>query len=296
MDWRLESGYVPTMRRVLPTALLGLSACFYPAERGRVIEARMDELAARSQALEERQRRSEESVAAMLPKIDGKIAEVSRALEGLDKAARRSDADIGVQLQKTLDDLSRLRGEVETYVYRIGELEAQLKKVSEETDRRLTELRTAEAARPAEAPRAPEQVKRPADRKEFLALADRKLEERQYEVARELYIEWLKKWPKQEGVAQAHFGLGRTYEAEDRCREALYEYGQLIQQYPRSKLAPEGLLRSAECFRKLKLTDDARLALEEIVRTYPKSEEAKAARARLSELNKKPPAKKGGGR
>lgn len=276
------------MRRLLPLALVALSGCFYPAERGRLIEARMDELVAKNQELEEKQRKSEETVAAMLPRIDAKIAEVSKALEGLDKAARRSDADISVQLQKTLEDLSNLRGEVETYVFRIGDLQAQLKKLSEDTDRKLIELKGAEEQKAAEARKKAEQLKRPTDRKEFLALADKKLEAKELEAARTLYGEWLKKWPGQEGVAQAHFGLGKTYEAEDRCREALFEYGQLIQQYPRSKLVPEGLLRSADCFRKLKMIDEAKLALEEVLKSHSKTPEAKVAKTKLAELNKKP--------
>lgn len=288
MDHAFQSGYLHAMKHLLPLTLVALCGCFYPAERGRLIEERMDELVARNEALEEKQRKSEESVAAMLPKIDAKIAEVSKALEGLDKAARRSDADIGVQLQKTLEDLSKLRGEVETYVFKIGDLETQLKKLSDDTDRKLTELQGAEAVKAAEARKQAEQLKRPADKKEFLALADARFAANDLDTARELYNEWLKKWPRQEGVAQAHFGLGKTYQAQDRCREALFEYGKLIQEYPRSKLVPEGLVRSSDCFLKLKMTDEAKLALEEVLKSHPKAPEAKVARTKLAELNKKP--------
>src|SRR4051794_14162347 len=99
-------------------ALAG-AGCFYPAERGKILESRIEELTQKNQQLSDK-------LAETAPIIDAKITEVSKALEGLDKAARRSDADIGVQLQKTLDDVAKLHGELETYAFRISELEAGL--------------------------------------------------------------------------------------------------------------------------------------------------------------------------
>ena len=44
-----------------------------------------------------------------LPKIDAKITEMTKALESLDRASRSSGADIGVRLQKTIEDLGMRR-------------------------------------------------------------------------------------------------------------------------------------------------------------------------------------------
>ena len=45
-------------------------------------------------------------------------------------------------------------------------------------------------------------------------------------------------------------------------------------------------LRSSECFKKLKLTTEAKLALDELVKQHPKSDAAKTAKTKLAELSK----------
>ncbi|OJH41067.1 tetratricopeptide repeat protein [Cystobacter ferrugineus] len=275
------------MRRLALIALpFMLSGCFYPAARGRALETRLDQLDASQAQIQAELKRTREQLDATLPLIDEKIAQVSKALDGLDKASRRSGADIGIQLQKTVEDLAQLRGQVETYVYKIGELEAALAKTTEDTDKRLLEIKGEQALKEAEARKKAEELKRPTDKKEFLALAQDKAKAGDVTLARQLYGEFIKKWPKDALVAEAHFGLGESYFAEDKCREALFEYGKLLQEHPKAASTPEAYLRSSECFQKLKMQDEARLALEELVKGYPKSDAAKTAKTRLAELDK----------
>src|SRR5215472_15393037 len=92
-------------------------ACFYPASRGK--------------ALEDKAAQQEQELATTLPKIDEKLDEVTKALESLDKVAHQSGADISVRLQKNVEDLATLRGQVEIYLFRIAELEKSLKKQEE---------------------------------------------------------------------------------------------------------------------------------------------------------------------
>ena len=275
------------MRRIALFALpLALSGCFYPANRGRQLESRLERIDTTQAQLQQELTRTREQLDATLPRIDAKIAEVSKALEGLDSASRRSGADIGIQLQKTVEDLAQLRGQVETYVYKIGELEAALTRTSEDTDKRLLALKGEEALKEAEAKKKAEELKRPTDKKDFLALAQDKAKAGDTALARQLYNEFLKKWPKDALVADAHYGLGESYFTEDKCREALFEYGKLLQEFPKAEVTPSAYLRSSECFKKLKMQEESRLALEELVKGYPKSDAAKTAKARLVELDK----------
>ncbi|HZI06776.1 MAG TPA: tetratricopeptide repeat protein, partial [Archangium sp.] len=275
------------MRRLALIALpLVLSGCFYPADRGRALETRLAKLDSTQAQLQAELTRTREQLDATLPKIDAKIAEVSTALQSLDTASRRTGADIGIQLQKTVEDLSELRGQVETYLYKIGELEGALTKTNEETEKRLLALKGEAALKEAEAKKKAEELKRPTDKKEFLALAQEKAKGGDVAVARQLYSEFLKKWPKDALASEAHFGLGETYFTEDKCREALFEYGKLLQEYPKADSTPNAYLRSSECFKKLKMQEESRLALEELVKGYPKSEAAKTAKSRLAELDK----------
>ncbi len=255
------------------------SACFYPASRGKALE---DKAALQEQELKDLQQK----LAATLPKIDEKIAEVTKALESLDRVSRRSDADIGVRLQKNVEDLAALRGQVETYLFRIAELEKAVKKQEESTDQRLAELQGSDAGKAAAARRKFDELHKPADPKLFLALADSKSKEGDYVLSRQLYDEFMKKWPRDPLIGEAHFGRGETFYAEDKCREALAEYGKVIADYAKSPSAPSAYLRSGDCFGKLKMKEEARLALEELIKNYPRSNAAKEAKARLAALNK----------
>lgn len=282
------------MRRALwATPLLFCFGCFYPADRGKALEARVDRLSADNATLQEDLKRAKEEQAAQLPKIDQKLAEVSQTLEQLDKASRRSDADIGVQVQKTVEDVAQLRGQVETYLYKINDLEQQLKTVQDNTDAKLTQMKGEQAVKDAEAKKQAEAMQRPADKNEFLKLADEKSKAKDYALARQLYNEWLKKWPKDALAGEAHYGLGVTYAEDAKCREALFEFRKVIEEFQKTKSAADAYLRSATCFAELKMGPESRLALEEVVKSYPKSDAAKTAKAKLAELDKKKPAPAG---
>ena len=263
-----------------------MSGCFYPADRGRALEARVDRLQGENEALRGELEKSQKDLKAALPRIDEKVAEVTKALESLDKASRRTDADTGVLLGKMVEDVASLRGQLETYVYQLNEMQTKLATVQEETEKRIVALQGPEAVKAAEARKKLDEVERPTDPKAFLALAVSKVKDGELVVARKLYDEFFKNWPKNALRGEAHFGMGEAWYAENKCREALFEYGKVIQEYAKTKSAPDALLRSADCFSKLKMNAEAKLALEEVVKSHPKSAAATTAKARLAELEK----------
>jgi tol-pal system protein YbgF len=253
--------------------------------RGRALETRVDTLTADNEQLKAELKDIQTKLSATIPKIDAKIAEVAKALDSLDRASRRSGADATVQLQKAIEDVAELRGQTEAYVHQINELESELKKSTNETDLRFAELQGPEAAKLAVARRKFEELNKPADKKAFLKLADEKLNAGELVLARQLYADFLKRWGKDDLAGEAHYGLGETFYQEDKCREALAEFGKVVQEYVRTKSAPNAYLHSADCFKKLKMSNESRLALEEVIRNYPKTPAAKEAKLKLAELS-----------
>ena len=267
------------MKRLTIAACLAAvfaAACFYPASRGKALE---DKAAQQEQELKD----LEQKLAATLPKIDEKIDEVTKALESLDKVSHQSGADISVRLQRNVEELAALRGQVEIYLFKISELEKSLKK----QDETVSELQGSDAGKVAAARHKFDELHKPADPKLYLALADSKSREGDYLLARQLYDDFMKRWPRDPLNGEAHFGRGETFYAEDKCREGLAEYGKVIADYPKSQSAPNAYLRSGDCFGRLKMKDEARLALEELIKNYPRSDAAKEAKARLATMNKK---------
>jgi tol-pal system protein YbgF len=264
-------------RQLLLSAFgIGLFAGCYSPEKGKMLELRVDKLTQDNDALRADLKAQQDKLSESLPRVDQKVAEVTKALEGLDQAARRSDADIGVQLQKVVEDLATLRGQVDAYSHQLDQLQAQVNAIP------------GVAARSAPAPAA--DIPRPADKKEFFALASSKQKAGEVAAARALYVDFIRKYPRDELAGDAHFQLAESYFAEDKCPEALPEYGQLVKGFPNSKSMPTALLHSADCFARLKNVEAAQAALDQVIKRYPGTDAAKKAKARLAELKK--PAKR----
>jgi TolA-binding protein len=274
-------------------ALLVLPGCIYPADRGRALETRVDRLEGENQNLRAELQKTKDE---LLPRIDEKVAEVTAALESLDRASRRSGADNAVLLQKTLEDVAALRGQLEAQLFQLAELRSTLQRLDAETEAKVLAMLGPEAAKQWEARKKLQELERPDEPKPFLELADTRARAGEAQVARRLYDEFVRRWPKHELTGEAHFGMGELWAREEKCREALFEYGKVIQDHPKSRSAPAAYLRSSDCFARLKMADESRLALEELVKAHPGSEAGKTARARLAELDKKKAPPKRGGR
>ena len=243
------------------------TGCFFPADRGRVVENRLDGLAADNVKLKA-------ELAETRGKLEDATGQLQAALDQLDRASRTTGANMGVKVDTALQDMAVLRGQIESQQFKMQELEGKL----------AAQPATNGTATPVEPKK--EELKRPDDPKDFLKLADDKVKAGETELGRKLYAEFMKKWPRDGGIGEAHFALGELFFGEQKCREGLYEFGKVIQEHPRTKSAPVAYLRSSECFKQLKMNDEARLALEELVKSHPKSDAAKTAKTKLAELRK----------
>jgi TolA-binding protein len=277
--------------RLLAALLLALAAC-YPASRGKELEARIDKLDASSQELAKQLQEERDALKQQAGDLQAKEVDLSARLDKLEKASRTSDADVGVQIQSVREDLAKLHGDVDQYQHRIDLLEQSLKQLSESTDEKLAAAKGSDALKQLQAQKEAAQLKRPTDKVEYLKLADEKAASGDAALASTLYGEWLQKWPKDPLAASAHYSLGKLDQDQNHHREALSEFGEVAKNFSKSDKAPPALLRSSESFAALGMADASRLALEALVKDYPKSQEAKIAKERL----KKPapaPKKKG---
>lgn len=280
-------------RRFALTLLLApaLAGCFYPADRGKALEMRVSKLESEKRGLEDALNKQKELLAAQVPKLDRQVDQVEKALEKLDKASRRTDADTSVELEQVKGDVSQLRGSIEQYLHKIAELEQKLAAAKESSDRAVETAAETVKAREAAARKKAEQAEHPADKRAFLDLVTARLTD-DPATGRELAFDWLKKFPKDSLAARVHYELGNSYLAEKDHRAALSEFGEIVNGFGKSDHAPNALLKSSECFAALKMTEESRLALEEILERYPRSDAARAAKTRLAVAKKPPKGKK----
>jgi tol-pal system protein YbgF len=218
-------------------------------------------------------------------KLDQKLAEVQAKIDELNKAARRSGADLSVGLTKLQEDFTRVKGDLEVEQHRMGELEKNLADLKGDTEGRFAAMKGAGALDEFEARRRASALSRPDDKAAFFALAQKEESTGDKGVARELYQSYAKKWPADPKAADASYRAGDILYGQRRFREAILAYGKVAEDYPRSDRAPDALGQLAEAMLQLDMKDDARSILGQVVEKYPKSAAAARARKRLVELS-----------
>ncbi len=272
--------------RIAFALLLVATGCWVPVEKGRQMDARIQKLeadgAATAQQLEEQRTVVRDRIA----KVDQKIVEVQRKLDELNTTAHRSGADVVANQDRMQESLTRLLGQMEEHQHQLRETDQRLLQLQSDTEARFAALKGAGALEDYEGRKRAEGLKRPADKSEFYALALAQEQAGERAVARQLYDEYVKKWPTDPRAADAWFRMGEISFGEKRYREAVLSYGKVAQDFPRSDKAPDALFRTGEAMLALDLRDDARAIFQDVAKRYPKTTAAKKANARLAEMSK----------
>jgi TolA-binding protein len=105
--------------------------------------------------------------------------------------------------------------------------------------------------------------------------------EKKYAAARTQLYNYLKLDHRGPKAPEARYYLADTFYQETKYRQAAVEFNKLRLQFPKSILAPAGMLRQALCYRNLKRQSAYRDTLTKLVRSYPHSPEAREARKLL---------------
>ncbi|MBW2368294.1 MAG: tol-pal system protein YbgF [Deltaproteobacteria bacterium] len=104
----------------------------------------------------------------------------------------------------------------------------------------------------------------------------------QFEVARDKFRQLLQKYPKSKNADNAQFWVGEIYYREKWYEKAIMEYQKVIENYPDGNKVPSSLLKQGLAFFNLDEKANARLILQEMIKKYPASPEAKIAKDKLS--------------
>lgn len=258
-------------------AVAALGGCWVPMERGRQMEARI-------QRLEVQGEEQKEQVRDRVARMDQKIQEVQAKIDELNKAARRSGADLGVQLGRLADDFNRVKGDLEVAQHELVQLQKTLVALETRTEGRFAALRGAGALDEYEAKQRLASLPKGEEKGALLALAQKEEKEGDKGVASQLYEEYVRRYPSDPKTAEAQFRAAELHFDQKRWREALLAYGKVAEGFPRSELAPEAMLGAAEAMVQLEMRDDARDVLGQLLEKYPRSGAAPRAKERLAQL------------
>lgn len=191
---------------------------------------------------------------------------------------KRSLLDLNNQLETQRADSAKLRGQNEQLARDLSEVQRKQKDLQSGVDDKLRKFE-------------PQQVT--VDGKTFSADPD---EKRQYDEAMDLLRKsdfagtanaltaFRKRYPSSGYNESALFWLGNAQYGTRQYKEAIVSFRTMVAAAPDNAKAPEALLAIANCQAELKDTKGARKTIDDLVKTYPKSEAAQAGRDRLASL------------
>jgi tol-pal system protein YbgF len=186
------------------------------------------------------------------------------------------------QAQAPAPDLAQ---QVQNLEARVTQMETQLAQLESRKG-------AAPPAKPpaVQAPPASAQPKAPAKPAVSNAAAEKYYTEgmRQYHAkkfgeARTQLYNYLKNQPKGSKAPEARYYLADSFYQDGKYQEAGVEFNKLRLQFPKSILAPAGLLRQALCYKNQQQMSTYRSTLNKLVKAYPNSPEAKEAQKMLKE-------------
>ena len=102
--------------------------------------------------------------------------------------------------------------------------------------------------------------------------------------ARKKFEELIRRFPNSERADNAQFWIGEIYYREKWYEKAILEYQKVIENYPKGNKVPASLLKQGLAFSNLGDKSNSRLILEELIKKYPKSNEAKIAKDKVKDL------------
>jgi tol-pal system protein YbgF len=255
--------------------LLFSSACVTTAQEGEqmrkdIAALRVDLKKEVDEATQERQKLAAEQTA--------RAKALQEALDQLSRAARKSGADLAVDLEKAQNDVTALRGQIEVLQHRIEALE----KLQADQQKTLDTVNQFLAQRQKELERA----EHPTDRMAIYTLARQKMDAGQFARARELLQDFLTRYPKDELSPNAQYWLGETYYAEKKWNDAIVEFQKVLKEHKGSDKVPDALLKIGMSFQAQGDCQNATLFFEEVMQGHRSSPVAKTARERVAECRK----------
>lgn len=250
---------------------LALATAAAPARAGL-----FDDDEARRAILELRQR-FEAQRAESQRQTDDLAAELRRATEE-NGTLRRSLLDLQGQIETLRAELARLRGQDEQLAREVSELQRRQRDVAQGVEERLRKFEPAKVTVDGR-----EFVAEPAEQRDFdAALAT--FRKGDFVAAQPAFSEFLRRYPQSGYRPSALFWLGNAQYANRDYRGAIGNFRALLAGAPDHVRAPEAVLSIANCQIELKETPAARKTLDELIKAYPQSEAAGAARERLARL------------
>ncbi len=191
---------------------------------------------------------------------------------------RRSLLDFQTQLESMRTEMNKLRGENETLRREVMDLKRGQTDLAKGVEARMQQFEPVAVSVDGQEFKAD-----PAEKRDFEA-ALAVFRSGKFADAAGLFSSFIQRYPKGGYMPSARFWLGNAYYATRDYKPAIDNFKLILANAPQHMRAPDSALSIANCQIELKDTKAARKTLEDLIKAYPDSDAANAAKERLSKL------------
>ena len=209
---------------------------------------------------------------------DAATADLRKQLDDQNTNLGRAIFDLTSQLEALRNEVAALRGQNEQLTKDASDLQRQQKTLGSAFDERLRTLEPMKVSLDGV-----DFVAQPKEKADFDA-AMGAVRSSDFDKASDLFAQFIRRYPDSGYMPSALFWQGNARYASRDYKPAIDSYRALIAKVPDHARAPEAMLAIANCQMELKDTKAAKRTLDEVVRSYPKTDAANTARDRLSHL------------
>ena len=222
--------------------------------------------------------------------------ELKTQVEDLKKTVgsmQANQADLTVDIKQLREDLTAYTETVKAQMGDMGKLSAKLDELGAQISGKVTQLGTTLAAAQQknsdDQKAALEASKLQTAATDVFVTAEKRLQAKDFAQAAAGFDDYLKRCPKGELIDVATYDLGLAHFGLRHWEKAGRQFATVLDKYPKSGQTPGARLRYALCLVNLKKNlEEARAYLESVEADFPKSPEAKEAKAALKNLAAKP--------
>jgi tol-pal system protein YbgF len=208
-------------------------------------------------------------------------------LEAVIKSGSLNDMLNQIELMK--QEVSKLRGDMETLRHLNATVEQRQKDLYQDLDGRLRRIEEKSTAgslptpnKVAETPPAPE-IKAPSDQ-EVYDQANALLDGLKNKEAFQAFTDFIKQFPNSALLPDAKYALANAQFNLKNYKATIGTYQKLLDQHPDFAKNPEALLGLANAQIQLALIPEAKKSLKDLIKKYPKSDVIQNAQKRLKVL------------
>jgi len=244
-------------------------------------------------------RQMEEKLAAMDARVDTRVSELQKghaknaeALAGV----RKGQANTGADFAELRDQIQLLRGQVETLkkeTARDSKKDNEYKEYKEKIDNlslkisfieNFLEISKKDSVSDIDSSASAKDAAGKQGKAATYAAAYQTFKNGQYTKAREAFQGFLNAYPTGEYSDNAQFWIGECYFFDKNYEKAILEYEKVTKKFPSSNKVPYALLKQGISFQKLGDKVSAKLLLQQVMKDYPNTSQARIARSKLQEI------------